>query len=68
VEIVAEWTHWERQPLKKSGKHWLLDVQLAPGVYRFNLILDGTRWIVPDGVSAVDDDLGGRTGVLLVPE
>ena len=68
VEIVGEWTHWERQPLRRSGKRWVLDVQLAPGVYRFNLVVDGVRWIVPEGAPSLDDGLGGKTGLLLIPE
>jgi hypothetical protein len=41
-------------------------VALPPGVYRFNLIVDGERWIVPEGVTAVDDGYGGKTCLLVV--
>jgi hypothetical protein len=68
VELVADWTHWQPVPLDRApDRRWVLRVSLAPGVYRFNLIVDGERWIVPEGVAAVDDGYGGTTGLLVVP-
>jgi hypothetical protein len=39
---------------------------LPPGLYHFNLLVDGTEWVVPNGVTTVDDGLGGLVGVLVV--
>jgi len=68
VELAGAWTNWERVPLRKVGNRWVTEVTLTPGVYRFNLIVDGDRWIVPAGVTTVDDEFGGKTGLLIVPE
>lgn len=67
VQVVGDWTGWEPVPLlRASDGGWVLGVELAPGVYRFNLIVDGDRWIVPEGVIAVDDGFGGQAGLLIV--
>lgn len=68
VEIAGDWNDWRRTPLERDADgRWILRVRLRPGVYRFNLIVDGDRWIVPEGVPAVDDGFGGKTGILIVP-
>lgn len=68
VELVADWTNWQPVAMQRDAEgKWALRVRLHPGVYRFNLIVDGERWIVPEGVLSVDDGYGGRTGLLVVP-
>jgi hypothetical protein len=68
LDLVAEWTNWEPVPLERAADGWwMLRVRLAPGVHRFNLVVDGAAWIVPEGVASVDDGYGGRTGLLIVP-
>ncbi len=69
VEIVGDWNGWQRLPMeRRRDERWAVRLELAPGVYRFNLIVDGDRWIVPDGVAGLDDGFGGRSGILIVPE
>lgn len=68
VEVAGDWTGWKPVPLTRGPDgRWTLRLQLTPGVYRFNLIVDGGRWIVPEGVAAVDDGFGGKAGVLVIP-
>lgn len=68
VALVGSWTAWQPVPLERAADgRWVLRVTLGPGTYRFNLVIDGERWIVPDGVAAVDDGFGGKTGLLVVP-
>lgn len=68
VDLVGDWTRWQPVPLERTPDgRWAVRVSLASGVHRFNLIVDGSRWIVPEGVTAVDDGFGGRTGLLVVP-
>ena len=68
VELVGDWTRWKRVPLVRgSDGRWVIPITLAPGVYRFNLVVDGKRWIVPEGVAEIDDGFGGKTAVLVVP-
>ncbi|HXF96786.1 MAG TPA: glycogen-binding domain-containing protein, partial [Gemmatimonadales bacterium] len=68
VAIVGDWTAWQPVPMARDREgRWVIRVTLAPGVYRFNLVVDGERWIVPEDVAAVDDGFGGKTGMLVVP-
>lgn len=67
VDLVADWTAWQPIPLRRAPDGaWVTRVTLRRGVYRFNLIVDRTRWIVPDGVSAEEDGFGGRMALLVV--
>lgn len=68
VAVVGDWTRWQPVPLERAADgRWVMRVTLGQGAYRFNLIVDGTRWTVPAGVSAVDDGFGGKTALLVVP-
>ncbi|MBI4420103.1 MAG: hypothetical protein HY560_04690 [Gemmatimonadetes bacterium] len=68
VDVVGDWTGWRPVAMQRGpGGRWTLRVDLPSGVHRFSLVLNGEQWIVPDGVTAVDDGFGGKTGLLLVP-
>ncbi len=68
VDLVADWTGWQPVAMERAPHgRWLLRVTLAPGVHRFNLVVDGERWIVPQGLASVDDGFGGKTCLLVVP-
>ena len=45
---------------------WEAILRLAPGVYYFNLVVDGNEWVVPGGVATVPDGMGGLLAVLNV--
>lgn len=67
VEVAGDWNDWTPEPLRKDDDgRWVLPAGLEPGIYRFNLRVDGMRWIVPDGVPATDDGFGGEVGILIV--
>jgi hypothetical protein len=69
VEIAGDWNGWQPTPLSRDGSgRWLVPSSLEPGVYRFNLRVDGSRWIVPDGVAQIDDGFGGRVGLLIISD
>ena len=68
VAIAGEWSDWRPVPLAPSGERtWEVRLVLAPGTYRFTLVLDGTRWMVPAGIATVPDEMGGEQGLLIVP-
>jgi len=67
VEVAGDWTGWERVPLRRGGDgRWMLPADLGPGVYRFNLRVDGARWMVPPDVAQIDDGYGGKVGLLII--
>ena len=68
VAIAGEWSDWQPVPLVPVGRDaWQVRLVLTPGTYRFTLVLDGTRWLVPAGIVTVSDGMGGEQGVLVVP-
>ncbi len=67
VAIAGDWNSWKPTPLRPlAGDVWEGVLALRPGVYHFNLFVDGREWVVPNGVATVADGLGGMVGVLAV--
>ncbi len=67
VAIAGDWNAWSPAPLRPlTGDVWEGVLALRPGVYHFNLLVDGSEWVVPSGVATVADGLGGMVGVLAV--
>lgn len=67
AEVMGDFTGWEAVALAASGGDFLLPSSLAPGAHRLLVRLDGGAWMVPTNTPAVDDDLGGRVGLMVVP-
>ena len=67
VSIAGNWNAWTPAPLRSVGEDvWEATLRLAPGVYYFNLVIDGDEWVVPGGVATVPDGMGGLMAVLNV--
>jgi hypothetical protein len=67
VAIAGDWNAWQPAPLRAlGGDVWEAALVLAPGTYHFNLLVDGTEWVVPGGVAVVSDGMGGMVAVLTV--
>jgi len=68
VAIAGDWNSWQQVPLRPlDDAVWEGVLGLARGVYHFNLLVDGSDWVVPNGVATVPDGLGGMVAVLIVP-
>jgi hypothetical protein len=68
VAIAGDWNSWQQVPLGSLGDDvWEGVLGLTRGVYHFNLLVDGSDWVVPNGVATVPDGLGGMVAVLIVP-
>ena len=67
AEIAGDWNGWVPQAMERvEGNRWRVSIPLERGVYHFNVRLDGDRWDVPAGVTALDDGFGGKQGILVV--
>lgn len=67
VAIAGNWNAWTPAPLRALGDDiWEAALQLAPGVYHFNLLVDGKEWVVPGGVATIPDGMGGLLALLNV--
>ena len=68
VAIAGDWTAWQPLALRTLGDDvWEATLSLKRGVYHFNLLVDGSDWVVPNGVATVSDGMGGMVAVLIVP-
>jgi hypothetical protein len=67
VEVMGDFTEWEPIELAADGDVFSRAVSLTPGTHRVLLRIDGGEWLPAANTPAVDDDLGGRVGLLVVP-
>jgi hypothetical protein len=67
LAIAGDWNAWEPVTLQSLGADvWAGALHLPPGVYHFNLVVDGSDWVVPNGVATIPDGMGGIVAVLIV--
>lgn len=67
VAIAGDWNAWQPVSLQSLGTDvWAGALHLTPGVYHFNLVVDGSDWVVPNGVATIPDGMGGIVAVLIV--
>jgi len=67
VDIAGEWNQWTPVPLTRvASRRWEAVLRLVPGAYRFSLIVDGERWVVPADVPELPDGFGGSVGLLVI--
>ena len=68
VAIAGDWNAWQPVQLRPLGEDvWEGALALPRGLYHFNLQVDGSDWVVPNGVATVPDGMGGMVAVLVVP-
>jgi len=68
VAIAGDWNAWQPVRLRPLGDDvWEGTLVLRRGLYHFNLQVDGSDWVVPNGVATVPDGLGGMVALLVVP-
>jgi hypothetical protein len=68
VELKGDFTGWEPVELAAGEEPgtWEVTVSAAPGTYRLNLRVDGGEWTAPPGLLDVEDEFGGRVGLLVL--
>lgn len=67
VEVMGDFTNWEAQPLSRNGAVFERSVSMSSGSHRLLLRIDNGEWRTAANTPAVDDDLGGKAGLLVVP-
>jgi hypothetical protein len=64
----ADATGWRAPELARGPDgEWTVALPLAPGTHRVLVRVDDGPWRPPANLPAVDDDLGGTVGLLVVP-
>jgi hypothetical protein len=67
VELMADFTNWTPISLTPSERGFEGAFTMTGGTHRVVVRIDGTTWRPATNTPAVDDDLGGRVGLLVVP-
>jgi hypothetical protein len=68
VELAGDFTDWDPVLLTRVGRGtWEATLQIASGVHRVNVRIDGGEWIVPAGVTRSIDDFGSEVGIFAIP-
>ncbi|HEX7978687.1 MAG TPA: glycogen-binding domain-containing protein [Gemmatimonadaceae bacterium] len=67
VEIMADFTGWAPVALTAGALGFERAFTLSTGTHRVVVRIDGGPWRPATNTPAVDDDLGGRVGLLVVP-
>lgn len=68
VELAGDFTDWLPREMERVDEAtWALSLRLGSGIHRLNVRVDGGPWIVPRGITSLNDEFGGRVGLLVVP-
>jgi cyclomaltodextrinase len=65
VQLTGELNDWTpaRTPFHKEGGVWKASIELNPGVYQYQIVVDGTRMLDPANKEKVDNNNGGFNSV-----
>jgi hypothetical protein len=67
VEVMGDFTDWESRALVRSGDVFEAQIPLSSGSHRLLVRVNGGPWKAAVNTPVVDDDLGGKVGLLVVP-
>jgi hypothetical protein len=67
VDVMADFTDWTPIELAKGAGAFELELELSKGTHRMLVRIDRGAWRPAANTPAVNDDLGGRVGLLVVP-
>jgi hypothetical protein len=67
VELMGDVTGWTPMALARRGDGWEMRLTMESGPHRVVVRIDGGNWIVPVNLPRMDDELGGRVGLIVIP-
>jgi hypothetical protein len=73
VALIGDFNEWGQREVTFAQSSdrgiWEFSMDLKPGVYHYNLLVDGERWVAnPKSSTLVPDGFGGYNSVLVVSE
>jgi len=67
VEVAGDFSAWQPIELRRaSGGWWEATLRVPAGTHEMSLRVDGGAWGAPPGLPVIVDELGGRTGLLVI--
>ncbi|MEP6620994.1 MAG: glycogen-binding domain-containing protein [bacterium] len=67
VAIKGDFSDWQEMELTANGAVFERAVNIGSGSHRILVRIDGGEWRTAANTPGVDDDFGGRVGLLVVP-
>jgi len=69
VEVLGDFSGWEPVTMRFDGENrWVVEMELAPGLYHFGFRVDGVWWVPDDAPGRTQDEWGRDTATLVVPD
>ena len=68
VQVAGEFTSWsiKGQDFVRFGEVWSKTIYLDPGLYQYQIVVDGTWIMDPANADSVDNNVGGFNSLLTV--
>ncbi|MGB1317511.1 MAG: glycogen-binding domain-containing protein, partial [Flavobacteriales bacterium] len=68
VQVAGEFTSWssKNQDFEQEGSEWSKTIYLDPGLYQYQIVVDGTWIMDPANADSVDNNVGGFNSLLNV--
>jgi hypothetical protein len=66
VELMSDFTEWAPVSLERRGERWEVRLTAVPGSHHVLLRIDGGPWTVPANLPRIDDELGGKVGLIVI--
>jgi hypothetical protein len=67
VALMGDFTMWDPVPMRRDGRQWVVDVDVAYGTHHYGFLVND-EWYLPDDVQDVVADEWGRDTAILVIE
>jgi len=67
VDLMGDVTGWAPLALERRGDLWEARLTMSPGSHHVVVRLDGGAWVAPANLARIDDELGGRVGLIVIP-
>ncbi len=67
IDVMGDFTDWQEVALTPHGELFERAIAVSAGTHRVLVRVDGGAWRPAANTPAVDDDFGGRAGLLVVP-
>jgi 1,4-alpha-glucan branching enzyme len=71
VGLVGSFNRWDPKMHRLTGPDrdgvWTITISLPPGRYEYLFLINNTEWSLDPAAPFVDDGLGGRNSVFVVP-
>jgi hypothetical protein len=69
VELSGDFTQWTPVPLRSEGRGWwVATLPISGGTHEVNVRVNGGAWLAPPGLAPLEDEFGGTSGLLVLPE